>query len=438
MWGPQTDLAIANFPIAHRPLDVRVVHALALIKQHAATVNAALGVLDELEADGISAAAARVVAGEFDDQFPIDVYQTGSGTSTNMNVNEVIAHLAGGKVHPNDDVNASQSSNDTVPTAIRIAVALELRDALVPALDVLVTALDAAATRFDGVVKAGRTHLMDATPVMLGDEFAAWAAMLAAARSRVLEGVHGLAELPLGGTAVGTGVNCPPEFAPRVILALAAETRLELRPAKGTAGRMAHMGGQGALASASSALRDVAIALTKVANDIRLLASGPATGVAELRLPSLQPGSSIMPGKVNPVLCEAANQVAARAFGNDAVVGYAASQGILELNTYLPVMADALLESATLLANVMSLFAERLVAGTEADVERCRRNAERTPSLATTLNPVLGYDAAAAAVKQSLAEDRSVRDVVLETTDADPEVVDTALDPVKMARPYDL
>jgi fumarate hydratase class II len=230
-------------------------------------------------------------------------------------------------------------------------------------------------------------------------------------------------------------VNCPPEFAPRVIEALANATRLDLRPADGIPGRMAHMGGQGTLAVASSAMRDVAIALTKVANDIRLLASGPATGIAEIRLPSLQPGSSIMPGKVNPVLCESTNQVAARVFGNDALVGYAASQGILELNTYLPVMADALLESSTLLANVTTLLAQRLVDGVEADEERCRRYAERTPSLATTLNTVLGYDTVAAAVKRALAEDRSVRDVVLETTDADPGEVDAALDPEKMARP---
>jgi fumarate hydratase class II len=438
LWGAQTELAIGNFPIANRPLDVRVVHALALIKRHAAVVNAELGVLGEGRAEAIAAAAAQVAAGVVDDQFPLDVYQTGSGTSTNMNVNEVIASLAsraGQAVHPNDDVNASQSSNDAMPSAIRLAVATMLRDRLVVSLDALITALDGAAARFDDVVKAGRTHLMDATPVMLGDEFAAWSAMLGASRARVLDAVHRLGELPLGGTAVGTGVNCPPGFAARVIEALALETGLALRPAEGTPGRMAHMGGQGTLAIASGATRDVAIALTKVANDIRLLASGPATGIGELVLPSLQPGSSIMPGKVNPVLCESANQVAARVFGNDATVAYAASQGILELNTYLPVMADALLESTTLLSNVCSLLAERLVSGIEADIERCRRNAERTPSLATTLNTVLGYDVVAAAVKQALAEDRPVREVVLESTDADPAVVDAALDPVQMARP---
>lgn len=442
LWGAQTSLAIENFPIAHRPLDVRVVRALALIKCHAAQVNAALDALPADVAEAITAAAGDVAAGEHDEQFPIDVYQTGSGTSTNTNMNEVVAALAssrlgeGGVVHPNDHVNASQSSNDTMPAAIRIATALAMRDELVPALEQLVAELRGAAGRFDDVVKAGRTHLMDATPVMLGDECAAWAWMIERAAERVSDAVDVLGELPLGGTTVGTGINCPAGFAERVVAALADDTGLALRPAPGIPGRMAHQGGQGTLSTASGATREVAVALTKVANDVRLMSSGPATGIAELALPSLQAGSSIMPGKVNPVLCESANQVAARVFGNDATVGYGASQGILELNTYLPVMADALLESITLLANVSRLFASKLVAGIEADVERCRRNADRTPALATPLNLVIGYDAAAAAVKEALASDRTLRDVVNEQTDVPADELERALDPVTMARPH--
>jgi len=443
LWGDQTSLAIENFPIAHRPLDVRVVRALAMIKRHAASVNAMLDAVPDDVAEAISAAAEQVAAGEHDEQFPIDVYQTGSGTSTNTNMNEVVASLAsarlGGesRVHPNDHVNASQSSNDTVPTAIRLAAALAMRDELAPALGELVAELRGAAGRFDDVVKAGRTHLMDATPVMLGDECAAWALMIERAAERVEGAVDVLGEVPLGGTPVGTGVNCPPGFAERVIAALADNTGLPLRPAPGIPGCMIHQGGQGTLGTASGAVRDVAVALTKVANDIRLLSSGPATGLAELRLPSLQAGSSIMPGKVNPVLCESANQVAARVFGNDVTVGYGASQGILELNTYLPVIADALLESITLVANVSRLFASKLVSGMEADVDRCRRNADRTPAIATPLNLIVGYDAAAAAVKEALASDRTVRDVIGEQTDVPAEELDRALDPVTMARPHE-
>ncbi|MET0459995.1 MAG: lyase family protein, partial [Ilumatobacteraceae bacterium] len=359
LWGKQTDLAIGNFPIAHRPLDVRVAHALALIKRHAAPVNAELDVpgLDAAVAGAIGAAARRVEAGELDDQFPIDVFQTGSGTSTNMNVNEVLASLAstalGTAVHPNDHVNASQSSNDTVPAAIRIAVARLLVDDVHPAVEALIAELRVLAERFASVVKAGRTHLMDATPVTLGQEADAWAGLLAGALRRSRADIDTLGELPLGGTAVGTGINAPPSFAPTVIASLATETGLPLRPSPNP---MIQQGGQGALAEASAGLRGFAVALTKIANDLRLLASGPSAGLAEILLPELQAGSSIMPGKVNPVLCESVNQVAARVFGNDATVTFAASQGILELNTYLPVMADALLESGTLLANVCRVF----------------------------------------------------------------------------------
>jgi fumarate hydratase class II len=435
LWGKQTELAIGNFPIARRPLDVRVAHALALIKRHAARVNAELGVpgVDDRVAAAIGDAARRVEAGELDEQFPIDVYQTGSGTSTNMNVNEVIATLAsealGTAVHPNDHVNASQSSNDTVPTAIRIGVARLLVDDVHPAVEHLVAALRDLATRFARVVKAGRTHLMDATPVTLGQEADAWAGMLDAALARSRADVDALGVLPLGGTAVGTGINTPPGFAERVIAALAAETGLPLRP---SANPMVQQGGQGALAEASAGLRGLAVALTKIANDVRLLASGPSAGLAELLLPELQAGSSIMPGKVNPVLCESVNQVAARVFGNDATVTFAASQGILELNTYLPVMADALFESGTLLANVCRVFADRCVAGIEADEARCRAYAEQSPAIATALNPLIGYSRAAELVHRALDERRSIIDVVVEEGILPEAEARAVLDPLQL------
>jgi fumarate hydratase, class II len=439
-WGAQTELAVANFPIANRPLDVRVARALGTIKRHAARVNASLGVpgVDKRVARAIAAAAQQVEAGDLDDAFPVDVFQTGSGTSTNMNVNEVLAKTAtellgdGTVVHPNDHVNASQSSNDTVQTAIRLAVARQLTDYLHPAVTSLVEALRALSARTAEVVKAGRTHLMDATPVTVGQEADAWAGLLDGALTRSRADVDVLGELPLGGTAVGTGINAPPGFATAVIDALAAETGLPLRP---TSNPMVHQGGQGALAEAAAGLRGIAVALTKIANDIRLLASGPSTGLAELRLPELQAGSSIMPAKVNPVLCESVNQVAARVFGNDAVVAYAASQGILELNTYLPVMADALLESGTLLANVSRVFATKCVAGIDADVERCRAYAERTAALATALNPLVGYERAAEIVHRAQAEGRSIIDVVIDEGVLDADEARRVLDPALLANP---
>ena len=437
LWGPQTELAVGNFPIARRPLDVRVAKALARIKRHAAAVNAAQdvpGVTAEVAA-AIADAARRVEAGELDEHFPIDVFQTGSGTSTNMNVNEVISTLAsaavGDGVHPNDHVNASQSSNDTVPTAIRIALSLLLVEEVHPAVEELIGAFRDMATRFAHVVKAGRTHLMDATPVTLGQEADAWAGMLAGALARSRADIESLGELPLGGTAVGTGINASTSFAPAVIASLAAETGLPLRT---SANPMVLQGGQGALSDASAGLRAIAVALTKIANDIRLLASGPAAGLGELLLPELQAGSSIMPGKVNPVLCESVNQVAARVFGNDATVTFGASQGILELNTYLPVMADALFESGTLLANVSRVFADRCVAGIEADVERCRQLAESSPSLGTSLNPYLGYETAAEIVKESARSGRSVRDIVLERGLMTDEQLDKALDVLALTK----
>jgi fumarate hydratase class II len=438
LWGTQTSLAVENFPIARRPLDVRVAKALAAIKRHAAPVNARLGVpgVDTATADAIAEAARRVESGEFDDQFPVDVYQTGSGTSTNMNVNEVLARLAGDAlgttVSPNDHVNASQSSNDTVPTAIRIAVARALVDEVHPAVDRLIDALRGLAARTADVVKAGRTHLMDATPVTIGQEAGAWAGLLEQARRRSAGDLETLGELPLGGTAVGTGINAPAGFAAGVVDALAAETGLPLRVA---ADPMVHQGGQGALGEASAGLRGIAVALTKIANDVRLLASGPSAGLGELRLPELQKGSSIMPGKVNPVLCESVNQVAMRVFGNDTTVAVAASQGILELNTYLPVMADALLESTTLLANVCRVFADRCVSGIEVDVERCLAYADRSSALATALNTVIGYERAAELVKRAQAEDRSILEVTIESGVLPADEARRVLDPLRLARP---
>jgi fumarate hydratase class II len=436
LWGTQTELAIGNFPIAHRPLDVRVAHALAAIKRHAALVNARLGAagLDAEMADAIGAAARRIESGELDASFPIDVYQTGSGTSTNMNVNEVIASLAtaqlGRAVHPNDHVNASQSSNDVVPSAIRLAVIGELTAHTHTAIAALVAALGELSARTRTAVKAGRTHLMDATPVTIGQEADAWAGLLERALARSRADLAALGELPLGGTAVGTGINAPDGFAAGVVAALADDTGWDLRP---TPNPMVNQGGQGALADASSGLRGVAVALTKIANDIRLLASGPATGLGELLLPELQAGSSIMPGKVNPVLCESVNQVALRVVGNDVTVALAASQGILELNTYLPVMADALLESATLLGNVATVFAERCVAGIAVDEERTRGYAERTSALATALNPLIGYERAAAIVKRAQAERRSIIDVVVAEGVLAEDEARRVLDPLRAA-----
>ena len=415
---------------------MRVAHALATIKRHAAVVNRRLGAggLDDEMVAAIGAAARRIEAGALDDAFPVDVYQTGSGTSTNMNVNEVIATLAsaelGRTVHPNDHVNASQSSNDVVPTAIRLAVIGELRDTPIGASTTSPSRSAPLAQRTQTAVKAGRTHLMDATPVTIGQEADAWSVLVHQALARSVGDLTALAELPLGGTAVGTGINAPAGFADAVVAAIGAELGFELRIA---ANPMVHQGGQGALAEASSGLRSIAVALTKVANDIRLLSSGPATGLAELRLPELQAGSSIMPGKVNPVLCESVNQVAARVFGNDVTVGYAASQGILELNTYLPVIADALLESATLLGSVTVLFARRCIDGITVDEARTRGYAERTSALATALNPLIGYERAAAIVKQAQASGRSIIDVVVDEGVLTADEARRVLDPLRAA-----
>ncbi|HEX5365614.1 MAG TPA: class II fumarate hydratase [Acidimicrobiales bacterium] len=435
LWGAQTQRAVENFPVSGMVLERSLVEALARIKGVAAAVNARLGVVDPEAAAAIEAAAAEVAAGDHDDQFPVDVFQTGSGTSSNMNANEVIAHLAsrrlGRAVHPNDEVNASQSSNDVFPSAIHIAAARQVDVALLPALEYLRAALSAKAQELASVVKSGRTHLMDATPVTVGQELGGYAAQVDAAALAIRETLTVVGELPLGGTAVGTGLNCPPGFASSVIQQLAHELELPLTEAPD---HFAVHGARDALVRLSGALRTLAVALVKVGNDIRWMASGPRTGLAEIRLPDLQPGSSIMPGKVNPVMVEAMTQVAAQVIGNDATIAFAGSQGNFELNVYLPVIAHDLLESIRLLANVTRLFADRCVAGIEADVDRCRAYAESSPSLGTSLNPYIGYEKAAEVVKESVRTGRSVREIVVEQGLLSDEEVDRALDVLGMAQ----
>ncbi len=433
LWGAQTQRAVENFPISGVRLERSLIAALARIKEAAARVNAELGVIPADVAEAVAAAAGEVAGGGHDDQFPLDVFQTGSGTSSNMNANEVIARLASGRlgrpVHPNDDVNASQSSNDVFPSAIHVAAAAEVTGTLLPALEYLVLALRAKAREFATVVKSGRTHLMDATPVTLGQEFGGYASQVEHAAEALRGTLPAMGELPLGGTAVGTGLNAPPGFARAVVDRLAREQALPLTEA---ADHFAAHGARDALVGLSGALRTLAVALIKIGNDVRWMGSGPRTGLAEIRLPDLQPGSSIMPGKVNPVMVEAVTQVAAQVIGNDAAVAFAGSQGNFELNVYLPVIARNLLESIRLLASVTRLFADRAVAGIEADVDRCRAYAESSPSLGTSLNPYIGYEAAAEVVKESIRTGRSVRDIVRERGLLDDDEIDRALDVLGM------
>ena len=412
-WGAQTQRAVENFPVSGRRVDPALVHALAAIKSAAAAVNAELGVLDETIAGAVQAAATEVAAGRWDGEFPIDVFQTGSGTSTNMNANEVIATLAtealGRPVHPNDHVNASQSSNDTFPSAMHIAATTALAGDLMPALDHLASSLQRKSTEFAEVVKSGRTHLMDATPVTLGQEFGGYATAVRIGIERVEGCLSRVGELPLGGTAVGTGINTPPGFARRVIARLAAELELPLTEARD---HFEAQASRDALVEASGVLRTIAVTLNKIANDLRWMASGPRTGLAEIYLPDLQPGSSIMPGKVNPVIPEAVCQVVAQVVGNDAAVAFGGAAGNFELNVNLPVIARNVLESVRLLANISRLLADRCVDGITADVERCRAYAESSPSVVTPLNAYLGYEEAARVVKASLAEQKTIREVV--------------------------
>jgi fumarate hydratase class II len=414
-WRAQTQRAVENFPISGMPIERELIAGLALIKGAGAQIRAKRGLLDAAKADAIAAVAAEIAEGKWDAEFPIDVFQTGSGTSSNMNTNEVIASLAaerlGASVHPNDDVNDPLSSNDQFPSAIHVAAAKGVIVDLIPALDILATSLEGKAQAFATVVKSGRTHLMDATPVTLGQEFAGYAAQVRYGIERLQGSIARVAELPLGGTAVGTGINAPAGFAADVISLLVAQTGLPLTEARD------HFEAQGArdgLVELSGVLRTIAVGLNKISNDIRWMGSGPRTGLTELYLPDLQPGSSIMPGKVNPVLCEAVCQVVAQVVGNDAAVAFAGAAGNFELNVMLPVLARNVLESIRLIANVSKVFAERCIDGLEANVERCLEYAESSPSIVTPLNHYVGYDEAAKIAKQALAERKTIRQVVIE------------------------
>jgi fumarate hydratase class II len=440
-WGAQTQRAVENFPISGRPIERAHIQALARIKAAAAKVNGDLGVLDADVAEAIQAAAAEVVDGEWDAHFPVDVFQTGSGTSSNMNANEVIATLAaerlGRAVHPNDDVNASQSSNDVFPSSIHIAATAAVSRDLLPALTRLAESLEAKSGEFADVVKAGRTHLMDATPVTLGQEFGGYAAQVRYGIERLESALPRLAELPLGGTAVGTGINTPAGFAAAVIAEVARTTGLPLTEARN---HFEAQGARDAIVETSGQLRTLAVGLTKIANDLRWMSSGPRTGLSEISLPDLQPGSSIMPGKVNPVVPEAVLMVAAQVTGNDTAIAVAGAAGNFELNVMLPVIARNILESVRLLANVTRLLADRTVDGITAHAERAREYAESSPSVVTPLNRWIGYEEAAKVAKKALAERKTIRQVVIEEGYVErgqltEDQLDEALDVLRMTRP---
>ena len=432
LWGAETSKAIANFPVSGEPIPAPVARWLGRIKAAAARANAELGLLDGDKAERIAAAGDRIAAGELDDQFPIDVFQTGSGTSSNMNANEVIAALAGEDVHANDDVNMGQSSNDVFPSAVHLAALGELTDDLLPALDGLAAALEAKASEFEDVVKSGRTHLMDAVPVTLGQEFGGYAAQVRQGIERVDSTLERLGRIPLGGTAVGTGLNTHPEFAARVRARMVEETGLRVLPPADPFEAQAARDG---LVEASGALRGVAVSLTKIANDLRLMGSGPRAGLAEIFLPELQKGSSIMPGKVNPVIPEVVTQVAAQVIGNDQAIAVGGMQGHFELNVFVPMMARNLLDSIKLLASASRLLADKCVAGIEANREQAQRYAELTLSAATALNPHIGYDRASEIVKEAASSGRPLRDVARDAG-VDEAVLDEALDYRAMAKPH--
>ncbi|MBV8078775.1 MAG: class II fumarate hydratase [Actinobacteria bacterium] len=433
LWGGETRKAIANFPISGNPIPVPLRRWLGRIKAAAARVHGELGLLDADKAERIAAAADRVASGELDDQFPIDLFQTGSGTSSNMNANEVIATVAGADVHANDDVNMGQSTNDVFPTAIHLAALGEIVDKLLPALDGLAHSLETKAREFADVLKSGRTHLMDAVPMTLGQEFGGYAAQVREARARIESTLERLGKVPLGGTAVGTGLNTHPEFAQRVRARLAEETGLRILP---PADPFEAQASRDALVETSGALKALAVSLTKIANDLRLLASGPRAGLAEIVLPELQKGSSIMPGKVNPVIPEVVAQVGAQVVGNDAAITVAGLQGHFELNAFMPVMARNLFDSIELLANATRAFDEKCVQGIEANRAQAERYAELTLSAATALNPYIGYDRASEIVKAAFASGRPLREVAREAG-VDDAVLDEALDYRKMARPHE-
>ena len=440
-WRAQTQRAVENFPVSGLRIERELIAALAAIKGAAARIRAADGVLDEAKAAAIVAAADEVARGDWDNEFPVDVYQTGSGTSSNMNANEVIATLAaerlGSPVHPNDDVNDPLSSNDQFPSAIHIAATRGIVRDLIPALEHLEGALARKSSEFADVVKSGRTHLMDATPVTLGQEFGGYATAVRIGIERLQSTLPRIGELPLGGTAVGTGLNAPAGFGGRVIAMLAADLDLPLTEARD---HFEAQGARDALVEASGVLRTIAVSLNKVANDIRWMSSGPTAGLAEIHLPDLQPGSSIMPGKVNPVIPEAVMQVVAQVIGNDAAVAFGGAAGNFELNVMLPVIARNLLESIRLLATISRLFADRCIDGIEADAERCRAYAESSPSIVTPLNHYIGYDEAAKVAKQALAEHKTIKQVVLERGYVDQgriteDELDRVLDVLSMTHP---
>jgi len=430
LWGGETSKAVANFPISGEHIPVPVIHWLGRIKGAAARVNAELGLLDADSAQRIAAAADRVASGEFDDQFPIDVFQTGSGTSSNMNANEVIANLAGEAIHANDHVNMGQSSNDVFPSAVHLAALDQATHDLLPALDALEAAFAAKATEFHDIVKAGRTHLMDAVPVTLGQEFSGYAAQVRLGARRVRNALPQVAQIPLGGTATGTGLNTHPEFAGRVRAKLSEATGLEISAPEDP---FEAQGNRDALVELSGALKVIAVSFTKIANDLALLGSGPRAGIGEIFLPELQKGSSIMPGKVNPVIPEVTLQVAAQVVGNDTAITLAGSQGNFELNVRVPLIARNLLESIRLLAATARVLNDKCVSGIEANLAGCERSAEATLAAATALNPYIGYDKATEIVKEASASGRMLRDVAYEKG-VDEDTYNRAMDLRKMAQ----
>jgi fumarate hydratase class II len=439
-YAAQTQRAVENFPISGLTIERSLIRALALIKGEAAIVNGSLKSVPTVSAavgKAIAAAADEVADGVWDDQFPIDVFQTGSGTSSNMNTNEVLATLASekigeaGAVHPNDHVNASQSSNDVFPSAIHLAATEAIAYDLIPALEHLKAGLRKKEKAFKRVVKSGRTHLMDATPVTLGQEFGGYAAQIEQAVARLEKTLPHVGELPLGGTAVGTGINAPRNFAGKVIARLVERTGLPLTEASD---HFAAQSARDSLVEASGQLRTVAVALVKIANDIRWMGSGPRTGLGEVRIPDLQPGSSIMPGKVNPVIAEAVTQVSAQVIGNDAAVAFGGTQGAFELNVYMPMMARNLLESIRLLTNVSTVFRDKCIDGLEADEDQCLFYAESSPSIGTSLNPYIGYEKAGEVIKRSMKENRTIREIVLEEGLMSEAEVDKALEVMAMTK----
>ncbi len=436
LYGPQTQRAVENFPVSGAPMPAEFVHALGLLKQVCARVNAGLGLLDPAVAGAIEQAAGEVASGRWDAEFPVDVFQTGSGTSTNMNANEVIARRAGEvlgrRVHPNDQVNLGQSSNDVIPAVLHVAAVMEIERRLVPALEHLQATLAEKARAWDRIIKTGRTHLMDATPIRLGQEFGGYASQVEHGIGRLRAVLPDLRELALGGTAVGTGLNTHPEFARRVAAELSRVAGTEFREA---ANHFEAQAAQDAATWASGALNTVAASLMKIANDLRLMNSGPRCGLAEIALPAVQPGSSIMPGKVNPVICESVIQVGAQVMGNHVAVTVGAQWGQLDLNTMLPLIVRNLLESIRLLANVARLFADKAIAGTTANEETCRGYVEISPGMATALNPLIGYDRAAEIAKRAFAERRPVRELAAEMTELTPGQIEQALDPRRQTEP---